>query len=87
MQRLNIEDKEYLLNFILDEMEDKSEYYKTTDMIAMIFSYTIKKGRAKDKVVLENSNLTYQDYFHHKFPITMNPLEYGKLIEQIDNKF
>jgi len=44
-----VEDKDYLLNFIIDEMEDKSEYYKTTNMIAMIFSYTIKKGKAKDK--------------------------------------
>lgn len=87
MQRLNIEDKEFLLNFLVEEMEDKSEYYKTTNMIAMIFSYTIKKGRAKDKVILEKINLQFQDYQHHKLPITMNPLEYGKLIDQTDSKY
>jgi hypothetical protein len=68
-------------------MEDKSEYYKTTNMISMIFSYSIKKGRAKDKVITESYNVQYQDYQHHKLPITMNPLEYGKLIDRIDNNY
>lgn len=29
----------------------------------------------------------FQNYLHYKLPITINPLEYGKLIEQIDNKY
>ncbi len=88
LQRLNKEDKDYILNFIIDEIEDKSEYYKTTNIVAMIFSYNIKKGRAKDKITLDNlSNIQYQDYQHHKLPITKNPLEYGILIDQIDNKY
>ena len=88
LQRLNKEDKDYIFNFIIDEMEDKSEYYKTTNMLEMVFSYNIKKGRAKDKIILENNiNLQYQDYEHHKLPITFNPLDYGKLIDHIDNKY
>jgi hypothetical protein len=31
--------------------------------------------------------MKYQNYLHYKLPITSNPLEYGKLIEQIDNKY
>lgn len=31
--------------------------------------------------------LNYQNYLHYKLPITMNPLKFGKLIEQIDNKY
>jgi hypothetical protein len=31
--------------------------------------------------------IKYQNYSHYKLPITTNPLEYGKLIEQIGNKF
>jgi len=54
----------------------------------MVFSYNIKKGRAKDKITLDNIiNIQYQDYQHHKLPITKNPLEYGILIDQIDNKY
>jgi hypothetical protein len=72
-------------------MEDKSEYYTEQTIKKMIFSYTIKKGRAKEKVTFENislnSNLQYQYFHHHKLPITMNPLEYGKLIKQIDKIF
>ena len=31
--------------------------------------------------------IKYQNYSHYKLPITINPLEYGKLIEQIGNKY
>jgi hypothetical protein len=31
--------------------------------------------------------MKYQNYSHYKLPITTNPLEYGKLIEQFDNKY
>jgi hypothetical protein len=70
-------------------MDDKSEYYKEELLKSMIFSYTIKKGRAKDKITFDslNSTLSYQYYYHHKLPITMNPLNYGKLINQKDNVY
>jgi hypothetical protein len=68
-------------------MDDKSEYYLEQSLKSMVFSYTIKKGRAKDKVTFDNLSIKYQNYQHHKLPITMNPLEYGKLIRKIDNQF
>ena len=85
--KLNKEDKDYLFNYIIRNMDDKSEYYTEQLIKSMIFSYTIKKGKAKDKINFESSNLSYQYYYHHKLPITMNPLEYGLLIEQTGNKF
>jgi hypothetical protein len=33
------------------------------------------------------TNIKYQNYLHYKLPITINPLEYGKLIEQFGNKY
>jgi hypothetical protein len=33
---------------------------------SMIFSYSIKKGKAKTKVTFENLDLHYQNYQHHK---------------------
>jgi hypothetical protein len=68
-------------------MEDKSEFYKTNSIQSMIFSYNIKKGRSKEKVSLDNLNLRYQDFQHHKLPISMNPLKYGLLINKKDNEF
>lgn len=85
--KLNKEDKDYLFDFIIKNMDDKSEYYTEQLIKSMIFSYTIKRGRAKDKITFESSNLSYQYFHHYKLPITMNPLNYGKVIEQIDNKF
>lgn len=85
--KLNKEDKDYLEDFILKHMDDKSEYYKEETIKSMLFSYTIKKGRAKDKFTFESLDTQYQNFEHHKLPITMNPLDYGKLLEQIGNKF
>jgi hypothetical protein len=33
------------------------------------------------------SNIKFQNYLHYKLPITIKPLEYGKLIEQLGNKY
>lgn len=87
--KLNKEDKNWLFDFIMKNMDDKSEYYKEQFIKSIIFNYTIKKGRAKDKVTFDSisSTVTYQYFYHHKLPITMNPLEYGKLIKQKDNEY
>lgn len=42
-------------------MDDKSDYYNEELIKSMIFSYTIKKGRAKEKISFESSNLQYQN--------------------------
>jgi hypothetical protein len=68
-------------------MENKADYYKEQALKSMIFSYTIKKGKAKDKIKSDNKDLRYLNFQDHKLPITMNPLEYGKLIRQRDNEY
>jgi hypothetical protein len=68
-------------------MDDKSEYYNEYLLKSMIFSYIVKKGKAKEKITFDNLDLRYQNYLHHKFPITMNPLEYGKLIYKQENVY
>jgi hypothetical protein len=75
------------MGYILNNLEDKSDYYKETSLKSMIFSYTIKKGKAKEKITFDNLDLRYQNFQHHKLPITMNPLKYGKLIKQVDNEY
>jgi len=87
LQKLNKEDRDYILNYILSMMEDKSEYYTSTEMISIIFSYNIKKGLAKEKVELSGRKIQFQDYQHYKLPITINPLDYGRLLHQYDNKY
>lgn len=37
--------------------------------------------------ILENEMIKIQIYSHYKLPITMEPLKYGKLLDQINNNF
>lgn len=85
LQKLNKEDKDYILNYILDEMVDKGEYYKEQSIISITFSYGVREEKAMDKII--STNVEYQNYYHHKLPITMNPLKYGKLLWKQDNVY
>lgn len=85
LQKLNIEDKDYILNFILDEMRDRSEYYNESSIISFTYSYGLRVGRAIEKLI--STDIAYQNYYHHKLPITMNPLKYGFLIRKQDNVY
>lgn len=85
LQKLNLEDKDYILNFILDEMIDRGEYYKESSIISMTFSYGVREGRALEKGF--PTDVKYHNYSNHKLPITMNPLKYGKLLDQTGNKY
>jgi hypothetical protein len=81
LQKLNIEDKDYILNKIVDNMIDKGGYYLEQSIISLVFTYAIRKG----KVI--NTNIQYHNFQHHKLPITMDPLNYGKLIDKIGETY
>jgi len=85
LQKLNIEDKDYILNKIVEEMIDKGGYYLEQSIISLTFTYAIRKGKAIEKVI--NTNIQCHNYQHHKLPITMNPLEYGKLIDKFGDTY
>ena len=85
LQRLNLEDKDYFLDFILDEIKNRGDYYLESSIISVVFSYGIRDGRTIEKQF--NTKTQFHNYQHHKLPITMNPLEYGKLITQIGNEY
>lgn len=85
LQKLNIDDKDYIINEIIDQMEDKGEYYTESSMTSFTISFGIRDGRALEKVI--STNVSYLNYYHHKLPITMNPLKFGELIEKVGNKY
>jgi hypothetical protein len=82
LQKLNNNDKNYIFNYILDDLKDKSDYYKETAINSIVFTYAIREGRSPEKLLI--SKIQYQD---HKLPITMDPLKYGKLLFQQNNKY
>ena len=85
LQRLNKEDKDYILNFLIDEIQDRGEYYLEQSIISIVFSYGIRDGKAIEKNI--DTKIQYHNYQHHKLPITMDPLQYGKLIRKFDNNY
>ena len=85
LQKLNNDDKDYIFNYILDEIKDKSEYYLEQSIISIVFTYAIREGRALEKIVSKDTQ--FHHYQHHKLPITMDPLKYGDLLYKNNNDY
>ena len=79
LQRLNVNDKDWFFNWILNNMEFKSEYYKESQIESFVFSYGFKEGLAPIKETFKE-NISLQNYKNNKLPISYNPLDYGKII-------
>jgi DNA polymerase type B, organellar and viral len=61
-------------------MEFKSEYYNETQINSFIFSYGFKEGAINNKNIVES---IFQNYKNHNLPISVNPMDYGILINKI----
>lgn len=85
LQQLNKEDKKYIIEYISNIIELQNNYYLEMPIIKLAFSYGIRDGKAIVKSQVQNTN--YHNYYHYLFPITFNPLEYGKLIFHSGNNY
>ena len=83
LQKLNITDKDWYINWIIDNMEFKSEYYNETQIDSIIFSYGFKKGHIpeKDRIDTNIKSITINDM---KLPISLIPTDFGKISRTID---
>jgi hypothetical protein len=81
VQRLNLADKNWYIDFIIESMKFKSEYYNETQIESINLSYGFKEGKIKNK---ENPelNVRFQNYKNYNLPISTNPLDYGRIIIQ-----
>jgi hypothetical protein len=66
-------------------MEFKSEYYKETQIESLIFSYGFKEGLAQTKDI-KNLNVNSIEINDMKLPISLNPMDFGKVSKIIDIK-
>jgi len=85
LQRLNKTDKNYLISVLKDQIEMKSDSYINEQILKISFAYAIKEGLVSRTEV--NTEINLQSHYHYKFPITFDPMEYGDLIEQVNNKY
>jgi len=81
IQRINKSDKNWYMDFILENMKFKSEYYNETQIDSFIFSCGFKSGKIENKDNL-NININFQNFKNNNLPISMNPIDYGRLIIQ-----
>lgn len=82
IQRVNLNDKDWYFNWIINNMIYKSEYYNETPIISITFSYGFKDGLAPLKDII-NKDLKFHGYNDINIPISMNPLDFGKLVREI----
>jgi len=87
LQRLNSNDKNWYINWIIDNMEFKSEYYNETQIESFIITFGFKDGKISDKINIK-TNLTFQNYKNNNLLISFNPLDYGEIINiiKLDNE-
>jgi len=87
IQRLNKADKDWYINWIINNLEFKSEYYNETQIDSFIISYGFKDGKISDKNIIK-TDLNYQNYKNNKLVISFNPLDFGKIlnITKLDNE-
>jgi len=85
LQRLNKTDKDYLIEFLKDQIEIKSDSYINEQILQVTFSYGIKEGKIERTEI--NTDVKLQSHYKYKFPVSFDPLDYGTLIEQVDNKY
>uniref|UniRef100_UPI0031F3CDA6 hypothetical protein n=1 Tax=Russula emetica TaxID=152958 RepID=UPI0031F3CDA6 len=81
VQRINKSDFSWYIDFIIENMKFKSEYYNETQMDTIIFSYGFKEGKIKNKQNL-GFNRSLQKFKNFNLPISMNPMDFGRLINQ-----
>lgn len=70
LQRINMNDKNWYIDYIIQNMEFKSEYYNETAIESVIFSYGFKDGTISDKNIV-NPNLKNMEFNKMKLPISM----------------
>lgn len=82
LQKLNKEDMNYYINYIIDILSIKSNDYKAEPINKIIINYGVRDGLAviKNENITLRKNIHLKRYKHYNLPVTMNPLEYGELL-------
>jgi hypothetical protein len=81
LQRLTQNDREWYINWIINNMILKSEYYNETPVESFVFSFGFKDEKISEKEIIK-TNLNFQKYKNNKLVISYNPLEFGILISK-----
>jgi hypothetical protein len=86
MKRLNKEDMQFYIDYLLDIIETKTDPYFTTPISQIIFSFGYRDGRT---IVKFNKikHINVQKYYNNKLPIAFNPIDYGQVLIHNNNLY
>src|SRR6188768_1021500 len=84
LKKINLEDKEYFIEYIIDVIDLKTDIYTEIPINFIIFSYGVREGLAPTKS-LENKELKFQSWYNNKLPIAWNPNNYGTVLKHKGN--
>src|SRR5258708_4809987 len=85
MQKLNKGDIKPFIKYILEIINTKTDHYVSSTIINIICSYGVRNGLVENQFLCPAVKKG-QTYYGTKFPISFNPLDYGRLIHQDKNK-
>lgn len=86
LQKLTLSDYNWYIDFIVNNMDFKEQFYRDTRIDSILFSYGIKKGIISSKNPPKFKG-TIQNLKNLAIPISMNPENYGRIILNKDNIF
>ena len=87
LQRLNLTDKEKIKELLIDKVTQDNNAYNAIPLMALSFDYSFREGAHVHTDSLIKPSVVMQNYHHHKFPITTNPLDYGVLLFHKGNDY
>lgn len=83
VQRLNKTDKNWYIDFVIENMKFKTEYYNETQIESIIFSYGFKKGTVPDKNKI-NLNIKSMAIKNISLPISLIPSDFGRVTNTLN---
>ena len=84
--KANYDDKELFIDYLSERLSILNDSYVAHPILNINFSYVIKAGKCEDDnralllQDLTNKEIRFHNFNNMVLPITMNPLNYGKLI-------
>jgi len=88
MQKINKLSEANYTKYISGILNSKTDQYVTIPVTKVIFSYGVRNGELLETKYPSNlRNISTQTYYKNNFPISFNPVDFGNVIHQHENKY
>jgi|ERR1700749_1188094 len=87
LRKVNFSDKEMYINYIQERLGLLTDAYTTHPISKVLFTYMVRDGITETNLLDTSINIEIKTHrFNNvQLPISMDPLDYGKLIDKIEH--